>query len=109
MSERNVCEKSLGQIAFEKFSRAGAKWEDLGVTERHNWDASAYAVADALRYQHGHGGDNPIPEDEAIRRAHPVRSGDHRTYNEALRMVGAKRSKGALVELVNWALKGGRP
>lgn len=107
MSERNVCNKSLGQIAFEKFAPSG-KWQDLGVTERHNWDASAYAVADALRYQHVRGGDDPIPEDEAIRAAHPVRSGDHRTYNDALRMVGAKRSKGALVELVNWALKGGR-
>lgn len=108
MSAHN--EKSLGQIAFERFTRTGAeKWAQLTPMERVNWDASAYAVADALRYQHIRGGDKPIPEDEAIRAAHPVRSGDHRTYNEALRMVGAKRSKGALVELVNWALKGGRP
>lgn len=48
--------------------------------------------------------DQPIPEDEAIKAAHPTRSGQHETYQEAMRLVGAKRSKGALVELVNWLL-----
>lgn len=48
--------------------------------------------------------DQPIPEDEAIKAAHPTRSGQHEAYQEAMRLVGAKRSKAALVELVNWLL-----
>jgi hypothetical protein len=49
-------------------------------------------------------GDRPIPEDAAIKAAHPLRTGRHDIYAEAMRMVGAKHSKGALVELVNWLL-----
>jgi hypothetical protein len=48
--------------------------------------------------------DKPIPEDDAIKQAHPVRSGRHDLYAEAQRLVSAKRSKYALVELVNWLL-----
>lgn len=49
-------------------------------------------------------GDKPLPEDDAIHAAHPIQTGRHDLYQEAQRMVGAKRSKGALVELVNWLL-----
>lgn len=45
-----------------------------------------------------------MPEDEAIRAAHPMQTNRHDLYAEAMRMVGAKRSKHALVELVNWLL-----
>ncbi len=48
--------------------------------------------------------DRELPEDEAIAAAHPTRSGRHVEYQTAMRMVGAKRSKGALVELVSWLL-----
>ena len=48
--------------------------------------------------------DKAIPEDAAIKAAHPLRSGRHDIYQEAMRMVGAKHSKGGLVELVNWLL-----
>lgn len=48
--------------------------------------------------------DAPLPEDAAISAAHPTRSGRHDLYAEAMRLVGAKRSKGALVALVNWLL-----
>ena len=48
--------------------------------------------------------DKPIPEDEAIWKAHPLMDGANKTYLEALRMIGAKRSKYALVDLVNWLL-----
>lgn len=48
--------------------------------------------------------DKALPEDEQIKVAHPLRSGSHALYAEAMRLVGAKRSKGALVELVNWLL-----
>lgn len=48
--------------------------------------------------------DQPLPEDEAIRAAHPTSSGAHHRYAEAMRLVGAKRSKYALVDLVNWLL-----
>lgn len=48
--------------------------------------------------------DKPLPEDEAIRAAHPTRTSEHQRYAEAMRLVGAKRSKYALVDLVNWLL-----
>lgn len=41
---------------------------------------------------------------ERIKAAHPSRSGSHEEYATAMRMVGNRRSKGALVELVNWLL-----
>jgi hypothetical protein len=46
-------------------------------------------------------------EDEftpAIKAAFPTRSESHETYVTALRMVGNRHSKGALVALVNWLL-----
>ncbi len=48
--------------------------------------------------------DRPLPEDAAIKAAFPTRTGKHELYGEAMRMVSAKRSKGALVALVNWLL-----
>ena len=48
--------------------------------------------------------DAALPEDDAIKAAHPSRTGDHGSYAEALRLVGARRSKQGLVELVNWLL-----
>ena len=48
--------------------------------------------------------DQPLPEDAVIKAAHPTRSGNHALYGEAMRLVGAKRSKSALVALVNWLL-----
>lgn len=38
--------------------------------------------------------------------AHPVLTGDSATYDLAMQMVGHRHSKGALVKLVNWLLKG---
>lgn len=48
--------------------------------------------------------DAPTPEDFVISEAFPTRSGDHASYAEAMRLVGARRSKGTLVALVNWLL-----
>lgn len=49
-------------------------------------------------------GDRPIVEDDDIQDAHPVRSGRHGEYGLASYLVGAKRSKRALIDLVNWLL-----
>lgn len=51
-----------------------------------------------------HSEDEPIPEDAAIDAAHPLATGRHDIYAEAMRIVGAKHSKGALVDVVNWLL-----
>lgn len=48
--------------------------------------------------------DRPTPEDAAIAEAFPTRSGRHDTYQRAMRLVGDRHSKGALVALVNWLL-----
>jgi len=41
---------------------------------------------------------------EEIKAAHPTRSGSHAEYGTAMRMIGNRHSKSALVELVNWML-----
>jgi hypothetical protein len=48
--------------------------------------------------------DLPLPEDDAIKAAHPLRSGRHDLYAEAMRLVGERHAKAELVELVNWLL-----
>lgn len=72
----------------------------LVALEREDTGAMARSAADEPMSEQ----DQPIPEDEKIRAAFPTRSGDHETYAEAMRMVGAKHSKQALIELVNWLL-----
>ena len=49
-------------------------------------------------------GDRPLPEDASIESAFPTRNGRHDTYGEAMRLVGARHSKGRLVALVHWLL-----
>jgi len=48
--------------------------------------------------------DEALPEDNLIANAHPIYTGRHDIYAEALRLVTAKHSKGALVNIVNWLL-----
>jgi hypothetical protein len=50
--------------------------------------------------------DKPDEWSDRISAAHSLKTGDHNTYRTALEMVSNRRSKGALVELVNWLLKG---
>ncbi len=63
-------------------------------------DRSDYPRIDAWKDQD----DKPLPEDEEIRAAFPTYSGRHDTYAQAMRLVGARHSKGGLVALVNWLL-----
>lgn len=54
--------------------------------------------------------DTPLwPEDVKMDAAHPCESGDHKNYMEAMRLVGACKSKSRLVNLVNWLLKASKP
>lgn len=50
--------------------------------------------------------DKPLPEDEQIDAVHPATCDNprHDLYAEAMRLVGARRSKGGLVMLVHWLL-----
>ncbi len=48
--------------------------------------------------------DAPLPEDDAILAASPLHTGRNDIYAEAMRLVGARHSKGGLVALVNWLL-----
>lgn len=48
--------------------------------------------------------DKTTEEAAAIRAAHPLISGRHDLYMEAMRLVGARHSKGDLVDLVTWLL-----
>lgn len=73
---------------------------------RDKWNDQLLATFGDVRYDalQWSEGDVPLPEDDEIRGAHPNVSGEHETWGEAMRLVGAKRSKGALVGLVNWLL-----
>ncbi len=48
--------------------------------------------------------DKPDEWTPEIEKAFPTRSESHDEYAIAMRMVGSRRSKGALVALVNWLL-----
>lgn len=48
--------------------------------------------------------DQQLPEDDEIRAARPRTTDGNDLYAEAMRLVGAKRSKYALIDLVNWLL-----
>ncbi len=92
----------------EQFMSDVPQWRAIvdGIVER----ATALLIAErdkaigAPLASNGSWEDLPLPEDEAIDAAHPMRRGRHDLYAEAMRLVGAKRSKGALVALVNWLL-----
>ena len=43
-------------------------------------------------------------ERAAIKAAHPTRTGRHKQYAEAMRLVSERHEKAELVELVNWLL-----
>lgn len=43
-------------------------------------------------------------EAEAIKAAHPLRSGRHDLYSTAMRLVGERHEKADLVNLVTWLL-----
>lgn len=48
-------------------------------------------------------------EVEAIKAAHPLRSGRHDLYAKAMRLVGERHAKGDLVDLVVWLLLKAEP
>jgi hypothetical protein len=70
-------------------------------------DAAHRAEVDAAR-EEGLAWDDEdeekLPEHDAIGRAFPTISGRHNLYEEAMRLIRHRRSKGSLVALVNWLL-----
>jgi hypothetical protein len=92
---RTACEKTAALIPNEFRQN-----EDLDAVEALP-DLVGKYIASLTEWSED---DDPIPEDKLILAAHPTRSGHHKLYAEAFRMVGAKRSKFALVDLVNWLL-----
>lgn len=113
-------EPSLAQLAYETHAAdlRGAfpddlvivePWSELCAKEQSVWNGVVAAVL--ANMQRGQKplpewgpDDKPIPEDAEIHAAFPTRSERHDLYGEAMRMVSAKYSKGALVALVNWLL-----
>ena len=62
--------------------------------ERYEWD-----------WEHGNTDDRPLPEDEAIEATAPWHVRENVALDmEAMRLVGAKKSKRGLVNLVRWLL-----
>jgi hypothetical protein len=42
--------------------------------------------------------------EERIAAAHPMKTGKHHLYDQAMKLVGERHDKGDLVELVNWLI-----
>lgn len=90
--------------------------EEFWKSKTHDtmYHAMAEFAADAFERGRRHGlyaskrwdghQDTPLPEQEEIDAQHPMRSKNHKRFEEAMRMVGAKHSKYGLVGLVNWLL-----
>ena len=96
----------MGKRPCERPVRYTIDGKDYCARHKHVGDIAALRreLAEARALLDWSDEDQPLPEDAKILEAHPTRSGQHKTYAEALRMVGAKRSKRAIVWLVNWLL-----
>ncbi len=90
----------LTDVAIDYVTKLGKAQGRLDV-EQQMVESLRRSLAEATAWTDD---DKPLPEDEQIEAAFPTRTGRHDLYAEAMRMVGAKRSKGALVALVNWLL-----
>lgn len=108
MTTRTLESDRIPKELYEQFANDGdpgmrfRSWEELNAREQSLLAIMCErATARALEWSDS---DQPLPEDDAIAAAHPLKSGRHDLYQEAMRMVGAKRSKGALVDLVTWLL-----
>lgn len=94
--------RPLGDMAayrtdWEAFSDAhAATLKQIGV--------AMTGVAKLIAEQAEPWADKPDQWQDAIAAAHPTKTGKHKSYAMAVEMVGNRRSKGALVELVNWLL-----
>jgi hypothetical protein len=104
MKNCSVC-NSEALFGFETpVKRAYAWWcEDCGSMHVEDDDKTKphqlWAVKKSAPWD-----DTPLPEDAEIEAAFPTRSERHDLYGEAMRLVGARRSKQGLVALVNWLL-----
>lgn len=49
--------------------------------------------------------DTPDEYTAEIATAHPMKTGDHDTYQIASKMIGNRHGKGALIDLMNWLLR----
>jgi hypothetical protein len=80
----------------------------VGINLEHGWSDALAAEFDAVAAEALEGRPWEDTEDEwddAIASVHPAPgAGTHGHYATAMRMVGNRRSKGALVALVNWLL-----
>lgn len=73
-----------------------------GCARRSYVDRIAELEAEVERLKAWTDADQPLPEDAEIKAHHPIENRSNAAYVDAQRMVSAKRSKGALVDLVSW-------
>ena len=88
----DITEK-LRDVSFCRFPSSNMALRDEAAVEI---ESLRELLSKALQWTDS---DKPLPEDGAICDAHPLVTGDHVLYMEAMRIVGAKRSKGALVHV----------
>jgi hypothetical protein len=92
------------------FPHAVISWRAWQAAERQAWEAHGAEIAalhkDLTEWTSED--DEPLPEDAEIMGCHPVNlpeSERHDLYVEAMRLVGARRSKYGLINLLHWQLR----
>jgi len=111
LSERLPAKSPEHALWDECCERAIGIWKMQGREEKRLafLESDVQRIGDALRsMDHAQkwdsSGGKPLEEDAEIRAAHPLRSGNHDLYMQALHFVDARRTKYGLVALVNWLL-----
>lgn len=90
--------------AAEAYARENENYDDDGVLSKGVPDALRTLLADPQSRAPEPWEDVDDEWSEAIKAAFPTRSGSHAQYGVAMKMVGHRHSKIALVALVNWLL-----
>ena len=112
MFDESVVVEGTPRPRFSKVSSETLQGERLDCAENHYTAEEGRALEARIRDLEQQlrarvewtSDDKPIPEDAKIHAAHPTETDEHGLYMEAFRMVSAKNSKFALVDLVNWLL-----
>jgi hypothetical protein len=98
--EEYPCSVCLSE-AQRSQARAVTRWPDCWRSGPEHYECARAEIERLMAWTDQ---DEPLPEDDAIKVAFPLNSKRYDLYAEAMRLVSAKRSKGALVDLVNWLL-----
>lgn len=101
---QNLTIKQTAEELEKALKGKAAFYDKIGATEENVALIISALTAERYLLDNEEWDDKELAEDSEIENVHPTKTGDHKTYEEAMRLVGARRSKHGLCELVNWLL-----